>query len=48
MRFTRTVMTLPLQGAAAVEKDPAKSSMLSHLFGNRWAGSRRGLVDVAL
>ena len=40
-------MTLPLQGRPLLKKNPAKSSMFSYLFGNRRAGPRRDLVDVA-
>jgi hypothetical protein len=32
----------------AIEKNPALPSMLSHPFGNRRVGTRRGLVDVTL
>jgi hypothetical protein len=46
MRFTRTFTTAPLQMAAAVEKNLARLSILSHPFGDLPSGARRGLVNV--
>ena len=46
MRFTRTATTAPLQMAAAVEKNPARLSILSRPFGDLPAGAHRGLINV--